>query len=57
MLLAEGRRFELLCPAGAAVFGTAGLPFAHPFRVDYRARLELAKICFADRRFDRFSIR
>ncbi len=27
--VAEGRRFELLCPCGAAVFGTAGLPIAH----------------------------
>jgi len=30
--LAERRRFELLCPFGAAVFRTAGLPFAHPLR-------------------------
>jgi hypothetical protein len=31
--MAEGRRFELLCPCGAAVFGTAGLPIAHTLRV------------------------
>ena len=31
--LAEGRRFELLCPCGAAVFGTAGLPIAHTLRM------------------------
>ena len=31
--LAEGRRLELLCPCGAAVFGTAGLPIAHTLRV------------------------
>lgn len=39
--MAEGRRFELLCPLGAAVFGTAGLPIAHPFRVERRVRIEL----------------
>ena len=31
--LAEGRRFELLCPCGAAVFGTAGLPIGHTLRI------------------------
>ncbi len=38
--LAERRRFELLCPCGALVFGTSGPPFAHPLRLERRARLE-----------------
>jgi hypothetical protein len=31
--VAEGRRFELLCAEATAVFGTAGPPFARPFRI------------------------
>ena len=48
--MAEGRRFELLCPYGAAVFETAGLPIAHTLRMEHRVRVELTIDGFAIRR-------
>ena len=38
--MAEERRFELLCPEGAAVFETAGLPIAHLLRLESRLGIE-----------------
>jgi hypothetical protein len=38
--MAEERRFELLCPEGAAVFETAGLPIAHLLRMESRLGVE-----------------
>ena len=37
---AEERRFELLCPEGAAVFETAGLPIAHLLPMESRLGVE-----------------
>lgn len=47
--MAEERRFELLCPEGAAVFETAGLPIAHLLRSGLPGGSRTRQSDFADR--------